>query len=279
VFALVLGAVSVMPAWAPEARLYIAEPSMSAEIGDPLTFNIKIDDAFAVYAWELRLVLDTDILRVDSCVKGNIFADSEEGSFFVYRKFPGYIDMGETAIGGYGGAAGDFTLAKVKVTVQDIGKAELAIEKSLLIDRFETHLPHTVDPGPTIDVHGDWLALPNFYAELREKKVDNRHWDISVMGTTFTYYGKAFNLADVPLWARIKFTGSKDGEVHTVVTNSYLHQPGEMSPPFLTSTTELTLNDIGYYELKCYAEFSYAGFKYYENPLGMSKDLSFLIEA
>jgi len=279
---LVLSAVLAMPTpvrASPDATVYIDPPSVTGlDFGQTFTVNLKISDAFGVYAWSKRITWDPGILEYVSATEGS-FLKSKITTFFVKKPFQsqGYLDLACTAVGSFNGAFGAGTLASITFRALDVGVTDIGVPIGLLIDQLLNELPHT-EVGGSADCHSE-LLTPDRYVELVEKKVDNRHWEINIKGTVFTFYGKGKNRApDMDLWCRIVFSGMKDAEPFTAITDSILLAPGQNSPPFQTYTLNLDPTvDIGTYTLEVHAEYSFMGYKWYTSPLGKTMDLSFVI--
>lgn len=283
-FLMALSAVMTIPVRATVASISAVPSVTTASVGDTVTVNINIANAVGVYAWQVRVVFGTalggSVLQAMSVTEG-LFLKSQapSGTLFIKRIFQdqGYMDVAATAIGTFSGASGSGTLFKIVFNVWDAGLATIDVTNSLLIDPFLSSIPHT-EVDATIDCQSS-LLTPDRYAELIEKRVDNRHWDISIMGTMFTFYGKTKNRAtDMDLLTRVVFEGTKDAEPFLVITNEELVGPLKSSA-YMTNTITLDPGvDIGSYMLNVYAQYSFYGHRWYTSELAMTKDLSFIIE-
>lgn len=286
VFSMVLSVFMIGPVMsnATATSMFVDPASIAADLDTTFTVNVRIADVSQLFTWSFRLSWDPGILSPVSVTEG-LFLKSQAGSTLFLKSIhaaDGYMDVACTATGSFAGAAGSGILATVKFMAQDIGSTVLDLSLSLLVKPLEPGkpqetIPHSEGDG-FVDVHSDLLLLPDFYVELVEKKVDDRHWDISIKGTMFTFYGKCKNQYSEPLHARILFQGTRDGEPFEVVTDEMLLDPGANSPPFQTFTMNLDPSvDIGEYMLQVYAQYSYRGFKWYTDTHKV-KDLSFVIE-
>jgi len=270
------------PAAAVLPDISVAPAYQATSVGNEVTVDIKIANAVGVYAWQVRLVFDGDILLVQTVTEGPwLKSQAPAGTLFIKKVFnnlgaTSYIDATCTAIGTFTGASGSGTLFIIKFIAQDVGVSPIDVRKTSLTDPSGADLQHTVTDG-TVDVDS-YMLTPDRYIELINCHVSNRHFDISQMGNEFTFYAKVKNWADIPLLARVTFSGPKDGEDFKVITNMELVEPSHMSH-FLTYTMYLDPGvDVGLYHLNVYAEYSFYGYKWYTSELGKCKDLSFTIE-
>jgi len=274
-----LNAILIGPARATMPTI-IAE-NTAALVGDMVTINVNVADAVGVYAWQARIVFPNAQLEVLEIVEGSwLISQAPFGTLFIYRIFPGYMDVACTAIGTFNGASGSGNLFKVTFVLLEGeagGLVNIDVTNSLLIDPFLQSLPHEEVDG-VIEIQSMLPATD--YAELVEKRVDSRKWDISVKGTVFTFYGKTKNWGTMDLVTRVVFAGTKDGEPFKAVTNTEIVGPQQNSG-FMTCTVNFDpYVDIGTYILNCYAEYarvSAYGYRWYTSELGKTKDLSIVV--
>jgi len=281
---------SAMPLAIPRAvatstpNVYIDPPSATPEVGTDFSVNIMISGVVSpddVYTWGLRLTWNPIMLDFVSATEGSFLLDvAPEGTFFIVGDLPParqYVDIADSILGAYTGASTDGTpglLATVTFHVLDIGATPIDIMEPFvqLITSGLHVLPFTATDG-TVDVHSDWITNPNFYATLVEKRVDDRHWSLSIKGTLITLYAKVKNEAFVPLYVRARFTGVTpigarkwDTAIANIMPNDMTH--------FLTYGQALTPGMRGTYIMQVYALYSYGGYRWFADSHKV-KDLTF----
>lgn len=148
----------------PDTVLYVEPPSIvdpTLTPGTSFTVDVMISDVEYLYAWQVNMSFNPDVLRIFDIVEGDFLKVQPEGTFGAEKivNEEGWALFGWTTIGEYLGASGSGTLATVEFEVVAEGESLIIIETN----------PIWVDPP------GHWIYVtyllgqnhpyppPNFY--------------------------------------------------------------------------------------------------------------------
>jgi hypothetical protein len=141
-----------------EAVIAIDPPTIVAGLNASFSINITIRNVVDLYAYELRVGFDKDILTPTNVWEGPFLMSNPGapyGTFFSYQlsdDFEGFVYVACVTVGSgeeVYGASGDGTLAILEFTVEAPGASYLDIYDSLLLDYYGggAPIPHTAYDG------------------------------------------------------------------------------------------------------------------------------------
>ncbi len=124
---------------AEAAVVRIKPPAQTVNIGDTISLNVEVDNAKDVYAWEMSLVYDPEILVLAGVNQGSFFTKDRRDvqTFFVppnVQKRGQINSMAHTKLGQDKGVSGSGVLSSVEFVVLKGGDASVSIDGVILVD-------------------------------------------------------------------------------------------------------------------------------------------------
>lgn len=147
-----------------EPTIYV-EPAMSfAKPGESFNMTISVANAVDVYAWQVNLSYNPNILDFQNAVEGNFLKDQPEGSSGLLKGvFVGYVGLVASTRGDHLGASGRGTLAIVEfkakegitgetvLNISDPGKWDPILQYHIGGTQLIDHTDLEIWPRTTID--------------------------------------------------------------------------------------------------------------------------------
>ena len=118
-------------ALAQSTRLYIDPPSIidpTLTPGQSFTVDVKISDVEFLYAWQVNMSFDSNVLTFVNVTEGDFLKDQPEGTFGAWRIEESWALFAWTTIGAYQGVSGNGTLATVEFNIKTVGESILKFE-------------------------------------------------------------------------------------------------------------------------------------------------------
>jgi hypothetical protein len=139
---MVSSAVNIGSTQEAEATIYVDPPVAFAPKGENFTVDIKIADVVDLYAWQVNMSFDPNVIEFINVTEGEFLKGQPEGTLTVPPKVEeGWVLFGWTTKGKYAGVSGSGRLAIVELRVLAEGECVLNIT------HFNTYLLHYVPWG------------------------------------------------------------------------------------------------------------------------------------
>jgi hypothetical protein len=128
--------------------LFVDPQTVQGMVGRNFTVNISVLNVVDLYGWEFKLKWDASVLGVVSIVEGPILR-SRSSTFFnpQVNGSEGHLIADCTLVGNVSGVSGEGTLMTVQFYVKEIGKCNLNIYDTQLLNSSEGLIAHAVHDG------------------------------------------------------------------------------------------------------------------------------------
>lgn len=112
------------------AELYVDPYSTAATVGETFNVSIRIEGVVDLYAWQIAMSFNREVLEVKNATIGDFLATQPQGTFSptpVLNNTHGWVGVGETTLGKYPGVDGSGWLATITFYVKADGESFLNI--------------------------------------------------------------------------------------------------------------------------------------------------------
>lgn len=128
--------------------IHVDPPLSSAVQGEAFTVDIMIDNVAELYAWQVNMSFDPNILEFVSWVEGDFLADQPEGTWNVSTIEEDHMLIGVATLGPYLGVSGSGWLMAATFRVLGMGESVLNIDNDRTI--LIKYNPPPLPPGGSI---------------------------------------------------------------------------------------------------------------------------------
>jgi hypothetical protein len=133
-----------------QAIVLYVDPGLSfAEVGETFTVDIKIASVEFLYAWQLNMSFNPEVLRLVNVIEGDFLKSQPAGTIGAKYIEESWALFGWTTIGEYLGKSGSGTLATAEFEVLQIGESPIKIETDPnYLGLYVTFLRLQTSPNP-----------------------------------------------------------------------------------------------------------------------------------
>jgi len=224
----------------PPTTMYVSPPPIiNVAPGGSFSIDIMILEVTDLFGYEFKLKFNPTVLQGVDMDPTKIGINMVVGDFFsTYYAWKNTIDnvngiawLGVTQpLGTPGGVSGSGQLAAITFNVVGTGAFYLDLYDTKMGDRLAVPISHKVLDGYFANIVDPVV----FGADLRYRRSTNRPGEYTfkypAMGTTQMLYGEIKSLGNVPVQARIKFTGYDETGLREILgySETVMLQPGEV---------------------------------------------------
>jgi len=178
----------------PDDKIFVDKPITYALQDAEFTVDVRATSETPVYAWQVNMSFNPDVIEYVNVTLGDFLADQPEGTidqFRVDKAAKGWIMFYSTTFGQYAGVTGNGTLATVKFKVKTTGESVLNISQTLtwLLQNWGVPAP----PGHAIQEEIPSLKENGFFTNIVSPPVADFTFSPSVplIGQNVTFNASA----------------------------------------------------------------------------------------